>query len=163
MGGPGSGGSNKVNAQTHRLRGTYKPHRHGRPAHEAGLRLAASPRGRRPPGWLLDGLGRPGRDFARQTFGEYDGWTRYRLEVVRLAALALDRADEARRRLASEGTVLTTSTGRGYAHPLVKVARQSAADFAMLVGKLRLDVQVTTTSEAEQREDRELAELLAIR
>ena len=75
----------------------------------------------------------------------------------------LDREEASRKRLDAEGAILTTVSGKAYSNPLVRLVRQSASDFASLVAKLGLDVEIKAVSEADAREEAELEALLRVK
>jgi hypothetical protein len=110
-------------------------------------------------------LGAAGKTFCREAFAEYDGWGRAELELLRLAGRALDVGASAQKQITADGVLLRTSTGRTYPNPLLKIDRAASSQFASLIRSLRLDM-LSARKPADRdadREDRELAALLAIK
>ncbi len=63
------------------------------------------------------------------------------LEVLRVALMALDRADQATKELKEAGTLTVTDRYGGVRqHPLVDIENKSRAQFARLIAQLRIDV-----------------------
>lgn len=83
------GGSNRVSLEDHRLRNTFRPHRHGgaTPPPSAPLSSAA----RRA---ALDGLEPPARRLARQLLDEYGNWDPASLETLRSYARSCVRLEQ---------------------------------------------------------------------
>jgi phage terminase small subunit len=66
------------------------------------------------------------------------------IELLTLAASALDRAEQARARIAKDGAYLAGRYGLR-AHPAIAVERDSRLAFARLVRELQLDQQAPET------------------
>lgn len=64
----------------------------------------------------------------------------HHVELLRLAAEALDRGEAARVLLAAEGLTYTSKGGEPRAHPAAGIARDAAIAFARLTRELGLDV-----------------------
>lgn len=60
------------------------------------------------------------------------------LQMLLVALEALDRAEAARERIATDGMVLTSKAGLAHVHPLIKVERDSQALFARCWSSLHL-------------------------
>jgi hypothetical protein len=88
---------------------------------------------------MLQGLRPAGREFFRETAGEFEGWTGPKLRLLRLAAEALDDRTFARERIEAQGVLVTTPRGREIPHPLLSVERRAALLFAALTRQLGLD------------------------
>ncbi len=65
----------------------------------------------------------------------------HHVRVLTLAGEAWDRTQEARERLAADGTYLADRFGQLRAHPAVAVERDSRLAFARLLRELDLDVE----------------------
>ena len=61
------------------------------------------------------------------------------MQLLRLAAQALDDKVWAREQITSQGALITSSRGRQCPHPLIAVERRAALLFAALTKQLGLD------------------------
>jgi hypothetical protein len=152
----GRSGRKPLSAEEHKLRGTYRPDRHGPPpagngelAHSDVYPAVSSDAPMGPCGAaidvtaeLLDGLGDNGRAFVRDAFAEYE-WSPIEAQIVKAAASALDRAEEARRAVARDGMLLTRRSGAQYAHPAIRIELSARAQFQSLMRQLGLPARET--------------------
>lgn len=65
----------------------------------------------------------------------------HHVELLRLAALALDRAEQARQAIAIDGPFVKTRLGETKRHPAVAVERDSMEEFRRLTRELGLDLE----------------------
>jgi P27 family predicted phage terminase small subunit len=81
-----------------------------------------------------------GRELWRAVAGQFEledyGWT-----ILRLAAEAADRAEEAREVLATSGLTISDRYGGVRSHPCVGIERDARLAVARLVRELGLDVE----------------------
>jgi len=91
-------------------------------------------RGPNPP----DHLSEAGKKWWRSVTADFD-LEPHHLHLLRLAAEALDRAEEARALLAVEGIVTRTGDGGVKAHPGVAIERDARLAAARLIRELDLD------------------------
>ena len=83
-------------------------------------------------------LGRPGRRLWKSVTGEF-ALAPHQLELLRLAAEATDRADEARQLLDEQGLTFHDRAGLPRSRPEVAVERDSRLAVARLLRELALE------------------------
>ena len=120
-----SGGHNRVSAQEHLLRGTFRKDRHTtrRSPAFADNHAPANEAAAVPPDELLAGLGEAGRALVLKLYPT-GGWSVTAQIFLRIAASRLDLASTARAILARDGLLLDEKR-----HPMLLVERQAMRDF----------------------------------
>jgi P27 family predicted phage terminase small subunit len=93
-------------------------------------------RGPNPPEHLSDRC----RKWWRAVMADYDLEPHHE-HLLRLAAEALDRAEQARAEIAIHGITIETGDGGRKAHPAIAIERDSRLAFARLVRELDLDAE----------------------
>lgn len=128
----GRSGRRRKPLAVHLAQGSYRPDRHG-PLPESRGSLAVLPvvthrdPAPRDVRHLVSGLARAQQTLARRLVTEYQGWSPTDLLLLRLALEALDRRDDCRRQIASDGIVVKGARGGSHPHPLLRQERAAAA------------------------------------
>ena len=86
-----------------------------------------------------DHLSRRARAFWRSIVADY-ALENHQLELLRRTCEAMDRADEAREQIASEGMTTTDRYGQVKPHPCVNIERDARLAIARLLREMSLDV-----------------------
>lgn len=125
----------RQSADVHRLRGTFRPDRHG-PRTVGAKALAGSI-----PKVTLDAIGHLQPDTQRWVSDVSDVWVldEHHQRLLQLAGEAWDQAQSARAILATEGLTVPTAQGGSKPHPCVAIATAARAQFATLLAQLDLD------------------------
>lgn len=135
----GRSGRRPLPLETHLLRHTFRPDRHGpRPSTEGATALQAPLPVPLVPPTLLADLGTRGRQFVTELWNEYADWSPSNIVLLREAAEVLDLLERCRRSIAAKGCLLTGQRGTPYPHPLLRVQRQARATLLALVAAMNL-------------------------
>lgn len=84
-------------------------------------------------------LSKPSKALWRRLVAAYQ-FEQHQLRLLRLALEALDRVDEARRVVGSQGAYFTDRYGQPRAHPAIGVEKDSSIRAARLFRELAIDV-----------------------
>lgn len=140
MGGKGSGGQNRLPADVHRRRGTWRRERHAEP----DVPAPAQP----PPPDLLASLGKTGADFYGAVLARYD-LTEGELLVLAMAARAIDHLHRLDARLTSTPDLIPGSRGQALVNPLFEELRKQQAALGALLAQLHIEAPAASEPVAD--------------
>jgi hypothetical protein len=138
MGGPGSGGANRISAEQHKLRGTYRRGRHAPRSQPAAAAFDPVPEA--PTDLAEPGLNLWAELHTRYVFGPGE------LRLVVEACRVEDRLARLAAIVASEGVMYERDKDGMVAHPALREARLQQATLASLLRQLRAPDAVAARS-----------------
>jgi hypothetical protein len=136
----GKSGRRPLSVASHILNGTFRPDRHGPRPVAAPVAGATALQADVPPmsKALTAGLGASGLTFLLDVWGRYDDWAPAHLILLRQAGELVDSLADYATIIARDGALLTSSRGKIYPHPLLRVQSQARGTFLALLAALDL-------------------------
>jgi hypothetical protein len=136
MGGPGSGGRNRLSSDEHRRRGTFRRDRHARQTNRPVGVVSLS---------VVQGKG-GGAQLIDEVTAAYD-LTPGELVILRQAAHTLDELARMQSLMARSSPVSVGSANQPVPHPLLAELRQHRVVLQALLKQLRIEVVAASQSE----------------